>query len=113
MNIRVPQLAILAALASCASPSARLDSLATELHQRRSMQAGTPTYCPENTKQLIGTTLGQVKARLGPPDSIRGNETTYFFGSPWVIGRAGGGSPELTFISESGVVTDVLCLYSQ
>ncbi len=78
------------------------------------MTVGTLTDCPENPKSLIGTNVTEVKAALGPPDLDRGAEIAYSFGSPGIIGQAGGGSPELTFIvGKDGAITDAFCLYSQ
>ena len=114
VNHRKVHLVLFVALTGCANLPAPLDSIAAELRERRSMPVGTSTDCPENSKSLIGTTSSQVKAALGRPDLESRTEITYYFGSPWIVGQAGGGSPELTFIvGKRDLVTDVLCLYSQ
>ena len=113
MQLRKFHLILLAVLAGCTSTGTRLDVLKSEFQQRRSLSPGTSTDCPDNLDELAGFTLDQIEAALGPPDLRRPNEIAYYFGSPHVL-RVGGGEPELSFFAEtSGVVKDVLCLYSQ
>jgi len=114
VQIAIVLLILLAALSGCSHTSTRLDSLADELQQRRSLPAGTSTDCPENLRSLIGVTLEQVKKSLGPPDTWDRLEMSYSFGSPGDGIHVGGDSPEVTFVAgKNGIVRDVSCLYSQ
>ena len=113
MQIRKSQLILLAVLAGCTSTGTRLDVLKAEFQQRRSLLPGTSSDCPDSLDALAGFTLDQIETALGPPNLRHPNEVVYYFGSPHVL-RVGGGEPELTFFAaKSGVVKEVLCLYSQ